>query len=313
MKKIRLWNGAEISTFTVNTILGVSGLARFPLLYNPLYWLFVLVVIATKTTRHTKSSTFLRKKGNVVDYKPWTFFRFVKKIEKDGLVNCFGLTNPGVKICSIYNKFASMFGGTLIINYCPDFQFGLQKAIEQAKETVQVYHKRLSKRFLVFEIDASCPNSNGNILINTENILILLEKLLPLCHKYGIAVILKLGIEHSYEFSKKALALGIDGFHAINTVPWNIVMKTKKSPLSDFNKGEGGVSGRPIRNISYQYCENLRAMLGNDVLIIYGGGILNYSDAEKFRKIGGKSAITACTWTRINIWSEIKCLWHYNK
>ena len=313
-KWIKLWNGAEISPFTINTILGISGIARFPLLYNPLYWLFVLVIIITKTTRHTKSSTFSRRIGNVLDHKPWTFWKYVKKVDKDGLVNCFGLTNPGVRICSLYNKLAVMFGGTLIINYYADFRQGLQTAIDQAIEAIDIYRSRLGKKFVILQVNGSCPNSGESISENMENILALLEKIIPLCHKLGIAVILKLSLEHPYELSQKALALGIDGFEAVNSGAWDLIMGTeKKSPLADFGKGKGGVSGSPLRDPAYLYDKGLRETLGDDVLIIYGGGIMSIRDAEMFSKIGGKKAITACTWTRYNLWDEIKAIWYYNR
>ena len=313
-KWIKLWNGAEISPFVVNIVLGVSGIARWVLLYNPLYWIFVSSIILTNTTRITKSSTFLRRVGNVIDWKPWTFFQFVKKIAHNGMVNCFGLTNPGVHICSILNKIASWFGGTLIINYYADFRQGLKTAIDQATEAVYIYQRRLGKKFLVFELNASCPNSGESIVENIENILALLRVIVPLCHRLGVAVLLKLSPEHPYDLAIKALEIGVDGFEAINTGAWNMVMgKEKKSPLADFKKGDGGVSGEPLRKIAYQYDAGLRKVLGDDVLIIYGGGIGSFADIEMFSKIGGKKSTTACTWTRYNLWEEIKAIWHYNR
>jgi dihydroorotate dehydrogenase len=309
---VKLSNGALISPFTVNTILGVSGLARFPLLYNPLYWIFVIVIIITRTTRHTKSATFSRRSGNVIDWKPWTFFKFVKKIGKDGMVNCFDMTNPGVRISSIYNKIAACFGGTLIINYYVDFRPGLQTAIEQAVKAVHTYLRRLGKNFLVFEINASCPNSGDSITENMKNILALLRILIPLCHSLGIAMLVKLSPEHPYSFAKKALALGVDGFIATNTGTWKMVMGEKKSPLVKYGKGDGGVSGGPLLNLAYQYSKGLREALGPDVLIICGGGILSIADIDLFLKIGGKIVVTACTWTRYDLWAEIKAIWRYN-
>lgn len=308
-KRVKFWNGFELSPLTVNTVLGVSGMGALPFMVNPLYLLLLAVIRATKTTVHAKSSTYEKWIGCVRNSRPWTYWQYIKKIENDGLVNCFGHTNPGIDRCAELNSFATMLGNIVIPNYYADFTKGFETAVRQSLEALGIYTRHLGENFKAFELSAYCPNFKENIDKNIINIVGLLNYLVPRLHSVGAIVIIKLSLEHPFELAQEAKKIGVDALHAINAGSWDLIFPRQTSPLK--HVGGGAVSGRPLFPDGYHYNYGLRKAVGDDMIIIMGGGAAERCLINFFFDIGA-SAVTCCTRGRLDKWGLIQDILHYN-
>ena len=103
-------------------------------------------------------------------------------------------------------------------------------------------------------------------------------------------LIAKLSICHPYEFAQELERIGINGLHAINTIPYNIVFPFQRSPLNEV--GGGGVSGGPAFPLALKYNQELRQKV--DSFLIMGCGVTGEDDVRRYFDLGA-DAVSLCT------------------
>ena len=89
----------KISRVLISTALGPGGGGIFPYTLLPSYRRLLGVVKETKTTVIAKSATRYRRQGNFIPGNPFTW-KYIRRISDQGMLNAYGLTNQGVKVCA---------------------------------------------------------------------------------------------------------------------------------------------------------------------------------------------------------------------
>lgn len=225
----------------------------------------------------TKSLTLRPRRGNL---RWWNPLRCVRLLP-GGVVNAVGLTNPGVDgwIKKVYPRIAKS-GWPFIVSI----------AGESLQEYVEMVIRLLSLRapdgrsnpdvIKAIEINASCPNSPGELQQNTQAVMDTakaVKKVSPW------PLMLKLSCAHDYLSIAKALE-GIVGAVSINSVPWPVAFPDKKSPLEKF--GGGAVSGQRAQAFNWKMVSELAAHTKTPVI---GASVWNYEDIEKLFGLGAKA------------------------
>lgn len=224
----------------------------------------------------TKSLTLKPKKGNL---RWWNPFRCVRLI-KEGAVNAVGLTNPGIDwwIKEVYPRIAES-GGAFVVSIAGE---SLQEYIEILIR-LQTNQKAAATFWSVIkaiEINASCPNSPGELQQNTQAVI---DTAKVLKQKSPWPLILKLSCTHDYVVIAKALE-GIVEAISINSVPWSVVFPSQHSPLERF--GNGAVSGKRAQEFTWK----MAADLAREIKIpVIGASVWNYDDIQKLFDLGAKA------------------------
>ena len=233
----------RISRVLISTALGPGGGGIFPYTLLPSYRRLLRAVKITETTVMAKSATRYRRQGNFIPGNPFTW-RYIRRIPGQGMLNAYGLTNQGVRICAREIMQSCGAGIQVVPNFYPEFAKGTETAIRETLESIKIYKEVMGPEFWALELNFSCPNAKEAV---TENV------------NQGIAcvsgvrqdfpelfLIAKISIVHPIEFSVELERLGVKAIHGVNTVPYNLVFPENKfssSPLADV--GGGGVSGGP--------------------------------------------------------------------
>jgi dihydroorotate dehydrogenase len=306
MKKTILGN--TISRVITSSIMGHSGSGMFPLTLFPPYQRLMRVIKQAEIYNLTKSSTAEKNTGNFILGNPFTW-KYIQQIGENGLLNAYGLTNHGVRINSKGAAFACSYGFKVIPNFYPQFAKGREIAAKQnkpieaglditIKATVQAikrYSRIMEHYFWAVELNYSCPNSKEKIRENIADALACtkaVRKAFP-----NLIIIAKISYVHPIEFVQELVRFGADVIHAINTIPYDMVYKNgAPSPLADV--GGGGVSGKPISRMAFEYNCLLRKKTHAD--IIMGGGITCLDDANRYFNEAGADIISICTMARLN-------------
>lgn len=286
-------NGYKISNVVVSTILGIDGNGIFPLTLYPKYQKLQKIVKSTKTTILGKSFTLPKRVGNFILWKPWTW-KYIQTLEKDGMLNAYGLTNEGAvwEIPKIIRSLAE--GNKIIPNAYLDFSKGMEDAFQQAKKILIDMHLNVFVlSHYAAEFNFSCPNTKEDISKNVKGAIYVCQKIRESFPR--LTIIAKISYIHPYELAEELEKVGVDIIHAINTIPWKIVYPNpdKVSPLADVSGG--GVSGGSIKKMSLKYNSDLRKRIA--IPIIMGGGIMSLEDCARFEGIGANS-LAICTVAR---------------
>lgn len=295
----------QISPIVVSTIVGHSGGGMFPLTLFPSYQSLMRIMWETRTTSLTKSSTYQKHVGNFIPHKPWTW-RFVQRLENDGLLNAYGLTNDGIsfnaqKIASAYQN-----GFRVIPNFYPQFAKGRYEATMETMLTIKSLYIHLDPGFWALELNLSCPNAKEKIKANIEDALACAKAIKQQYPK--LCLIAKISIVHPYEFAQELIHAGVDIIHAINTIPYDLVYPDgPPSPLMAV--GDGGVSGGPAFRQAFNYNRGLRKAI--KAPIIMGCGVMDSYGARSLFEIAGADAVSLCTVCRLNPKEAIKIIEHY--
>lgn len=258
---IYLRNGSIISNVVFSTCFGHSGSGMFPYILNPFYQLLLKTISRTATTVFAKSATRFKRVGNFIANNPLTW-RAVRRLPNMGMLNAYGLTNPGVEVCAHKINRANNRDIMVIPNFFPEFSKGIEKVIKETLQAVGVYRTTLGVEFQVLELNFSCPNSGEDFTQFTDEACRLIKRLkadLP-----WLAIIAKISIRHPLEFSVELKRSGVDVIHAINTIPWAMVYPNTPSPIADL--GGGGVSGNPAHPLAMEYCKQLRQRIDGPMI-----------------------------------------------
>lgn len=213
-----------------------------------------------------KTLTLRPRRGNLRWYNPFGCI----KILSEGTVNAVGLTNPGVE------WWCQKVGPRIDSTKIP-----IVGSILGEPDELVIMARMLNNFDLVgLEINASCPNTQDDLLVNTEKII---ESCKVVKSISRFPVILKLSVVHDTRNIVDRVEGLIEAF-SINSVPWSVVFPEQRSPLAHL--GGGGVSGKVAQPFTWKLAEEL---LKITEIPIVGPSVWNYKDIDKLRAIGAKA------------------------
>lgn len=303
-----LIGGHEISPIVIDTFMGHSGGRVFdipPQITNlfPAYRELRRVIHRIRVTVFTKSSTLQRHTGNFKPLNPLTW-KYIQRLDHDGLLNAYGLTNDGVEVNAKGIAAACKAGYNVIPNFYP-FALSQEQTIAETLEAIAIYLRHLGPYFWALELNFSCPNAKEKIRENMQNAL---ACVVTIRQKHpNLILIAKISIVHPYEFAQDLIDAGVNVIHAINTIPYNMVYpQGPPSPLQAV--GGGGVSGGPAFSQALSFNRVLRRRISAP--IIMGCGVMDVWDVETYRRIGA-NAVSICTICRLNPHRAVKLIEEY--
>ena len=208
--------------------------------------------------------------------------RLFRLPEAEGIINRFGFNNIGVD-AAVENIRLSKYKGVLGINIGKNFD----TPIERAAEDYILCMKKVYQYANYIAVNISSPNTkNLRDLQETKALNVLLAQLKQeqtrLNDYYGRYVPIALKIspdltpKHLDAISKSIIKNRIDGVIATNTT-------VKRDSVSDLSHGKesGGMSGKPLFNMSNSIIRKLYLRLQGEVPIIGAGGISSGEDAAE--------------------------------
>ena len=130
------------------------------------------------------------------------------------------------------------------------------------------------------EINASCPNSGDDLLVNTEKVIASCEVVKSISR---FPVILKISVAHDVKNIAAPTEKLVEAF-SINSVPWQMVFPNQRSPL--VRLGGGGVSGKIAQPFTWKLVEELSKIT---IVPIIGPSVWDYEDICKLRILGAKA------------------------
>ncbi|KKQ59799.1 MAG: hypothetical protein US81_C0036G0002 [Parcubacteria group bacterium GW2011_GWE2_38_18] len=285
---------------------------------TPGYSKVMEVIKETRTTNLAKSSTRFGHIGNVVPWKPWTAFQYVKKYKHDSMVNAVALTNAGAYYNAFMCLIASLLGYKVMPSIYVQFgKYGDTEAIQQGVEAYGIFKKIMGKYFIGADWNGSCGNTTDDIRKNLPRIMrlgkVAKEEFPDDIHS------LKYSFFHPTEMLAEA-AIYYDILHGINSISMGLLDPAleKLSPLyglKNVNYG-GSMSGGEISRFAWQKnYEVARAVEGTNCRLILAGGISNLNQARRyFNEIISPElhSIGICTAIERNSDESCRILEHYN-
>lgn len=277
-----------ISPVVISTALGLSGRGIFPYTLWPAYRLLVAAIRDTGTAVLTKSATRHPRRGNFIPANPFTW-KYIQRLPGGGMLNAYGLTNPGVEAAAPAIKASLAAGVRVIPNLYPEFAKGADLAIQETLEAIAICRQVLGRDFGALELNYSCPNSAEAIRENTAQAVQCSQAVRRAFPE--LYLIAKISICHPFELAQELEKLEVNALHAVNTIPYDLVFPLgPPSPLAQ--AGGGGVSGGPAFELAYAYNRELRKHVR--LFLIMGCGVTSLEDVQKYRDIGA-DAISLCT------------------
>jgi dihydroorotate dehydrogenase len=279
-----------ISTIVLSTALGVDGRGIFPYTLLPSYRRLLRAVQKTSTTVFTKSATRYPHRGNFLPANPFTW-KYIQRLPNLGMLNAYGLTNEGVKVCAAKIDAACREGFQVIPNFWPEFSKNSETAVQETLEAIAIYRQHLGGAFWALELNFSCPNVPEDIAGNVTDSLACVRAVKS-AHP-DLFLIAKISVVHPYEFAQELERAGVGALHAVNTIPYELVFPPNRhppSPLADV--GGGGVSGGPAFHQALQYNKALRPLVR--VPLIMGCGVTSKEKVQRYLDLGA-DAVSICT------------------
>lgn len=212
-----------------------------------------------------KTVTYKKRKGN----PPWYWLRFLK----GGTVNAVGLRNPGYAWWQRGRRNGRGVGISLVASIFSD-------ALDAPRELAYMARLFDDLDIVAIEINASCPNTPGDILKNTRKIIESCQQVKNVSRHPSI---LKLSVVHNIDMVLPEIK-GIIEAISINSVPWRVIFPNRKSPFEPF--GGGGVSGKIAQPYTWNFVKRL--VSSTDIPVI-GPSVWDFEDIAKLRQIGAKA------------------------
>lgn len=239
----------------------------------------------------TKSISLKPKRGNLSLLSPWRSVRLCK----GGAVNAVGLTNPGIDgwLKEIYPQIAKS-----------PWSFVCSIVGEELQDYMELAAKLKNCTTLKgIEINASCPNSFGELQGNTQAVI---DTAKAMKYMTDLPLILKLSYTHDYVAIAKAMEGTVEAV-SINSVPWPVVYPDKKSPLT--NLGGGGVSGKAVQKFTWKMAEELARETKVPVI---GASVWDYDDIRKLFGLGVKAVAFGSIFLRYP-WRPTRFIQRWNR
>lgn len=280
----------KLSPVVISTALGQAGRGLFPYTLLPGYRRLLRAVRETGATVLTKSATRYPRRGNFIPANPLTW-KYIRRLPGMGMLNAYGLTNHGVAACAPELRRSVELGFNVVPNLYPEFIKGVEIAIRETLEALEIYRRALGPHFWALELNYSCPNSAEEIAQNVNQGLKCTREVR---RRYPeLFLVVKISICHPYEFAQELEHLGVQAVHAINTIPYEIVFPPERYPRSPlWQAGGGGVSGGPAWAAAYAYNRGLRPRVG--LSLIMGCGVKGREEVQRYFEIGA-DAVSFCT------------------
>jgi dihydroorotate dehydrogenase len=131
------------------------------------------------------------------------------------------------------------------------------------------------------EINASCPNTQDDSLLENSQLLIDSCRAVKKVSRHPI--LLKLSVAHEFEKIAPAVEDVVEAF-SVNSVPWRIIFPNRKSPLEKF--GGGGVSGKIAQPLTWPFAERLQKITRVPVI---APSVWDFEDLSILRRMGFKA------------------------
>ncbi|MFH1183158.1 MAG: hypothetical protein V1690_02770 [Candidatus Moraniibacteriota bacterium] len=274
----------------ISTALGHSGRGLFPYYFLSSHRKIVQLAKEMGITIFTKSSTRNDRVGNFVKYNPLTY-KYVQRIPgtRTGMLNSYGLTNPGVVACAQEIRESCEMDLDAIPNFYPEFDKGADLAIGETLQAIEIFSEILGSFFWALELNYSCPNSKEKIALNSRQALECSRKVrrkFPLLFQ-----IAKISIVHRYDFVEE-LSIIVDAIHSMNTIPYELTYDAVSNPSPLADVGGGGVSGGPAKEKAFAYNKGLAKRV--KVPLILGCGVETLNDVGSYQDIGA-SVVSVCS------------------
>ncbi len=262
---ITLSNGHEFEYMVASGALAFDGKGwpwEWPLRWIKLIDLSLFTIVIKTLTRYPR-------KGNLRWYNPLGCVRPMR----GGTVNSVGLTNKGIDWwCREIGPKVSRRNISLVGSIFSN----------EVKELTDMAEMLNSFDLVALEINASCPNTGEDLLVNTGKII---ESCLAVKKVSRFPLILKVSVVHDVRVIFAGFNKDIIEAISINSVPWNIIFPEKKSPLAHL--GGGGVSGKISQPLTWMLVGDL-VCLTDDIPVI-GPSVWDFEDIEKLREMGAKA------------------------
>lgn len=199
--------------------------------------------------------------------------------KSEGLVVYYGLKNRGAEEISkrLKNKkFEIPFGTNIAMTNCSD-NLDISKAVLDYARSFRIFREIGD----YFTVNVSCPNAEGGQpFMDPEKLHILLSELDKIETKKPIFV----KISPDISFVEVDNVLNVLKNHKVDGIICTNLTKKKGNPLIvDALPNVGGVSGKPVRNMSDDLISYIYKKEGKRFTIIGVGGVFNAEDA--YRKI----------------------------
>jgi dihydroorotate dehydrogenase len=309
----------QVSNVVISTIMGHGGFGMFPYVLYPNFWILIFTIWRFNTTIIAKSATRHKRKDNLIWWNLWTW-RFVHWIkDKQSILNSFGLSNPGVRICAIMLRIALMLGFKVIPSFFTDFSKGYAIGLRETLEALRIYKKILGKYFWAMESNPSCPNSGEDMVGNKVNIINLCK---AIKQEYPDLILLVKGsIIYQEEFYVQLEKAGVDIIHTMNTIPFDIAVKLGISPYKESPIGEktkGGYSGKIISAPAFEYATKV-VIPSTTIPLIFGGGISSNADILKYNNFmtcnydNRYRSYSICSGAAYGPIATANLIWHANR
>lgn len=255
-------NGHTFEYMTASGALGYDG-KGWPW-ERPLDWLDFLE--PELFTSVSKTLTFYPKKGNLRCYNPLRCIRLIH----GGVVNAVGLSNPGIDWwCKTIGPSVNSAKIPLVVSL-----FGEPAELVEMVKMLECFD------IVGIEINASCPNTQTDILHNNEKIIASCQ---AVKQASSLPILLKVSVSHDIETIVKETRNEVESY-AINSVPWEILFPNQKSPLMHF--GGGGVSGKAAQLTTWDLVKKLATLTAVPVI---GPSIWEFDDIQKVRDLGAQA------------------------
>jgi len=214
-----------------------------------------------------KTGTLGSRIGN---YRWWNPLRCISYLPDGSVVNATGLSNPGIhclhrKIKPKIDSRKSAVIGSILGE--PDELAEMARILNDVD-------------FVGLEDNASCPNTESDLLGNSEKVIRGLEAIKQVTR---FPLIVKLSVAHDIPWIVER-AEGLVEAISINSVPWVIAFPGKKSPLDRL--GGGGVSGKAAQPFTWKLVRELANM--TDIPVI-GPSICDYGDINTLIGFGAQA------------------------
>ncbi|MBN2198171.1 hypothetical protein JW698_03240 [Candidatus Wolfebacteria bacterium] len=206
------------------------------------------------------------REGNLKWYNPLACIRPIY----GGAVNAVGLTNPGI------DQWCKEIAPKIDFRkyYLVGSILGEPEELKEMAIMLNDFNLR------ALEINASCPNDEGDILTNTKRVI-------ESCESAKVnsrhPIILKLSVVHDVKTIIKEVK-GIVEALSINSVPWDVIFPNRKSPLAKL--GGGGVSGKIVQSFTWRLVRQITDI--TDIPVI-GPSVWDFGDMERIRMMGAKA------------------------
>lgn len=214
--------------------------------------------------------------------------RLFRLLEDEGLINRMGFNNRGVDQAVEYLKRRD-YQGVIGINIAKNKETPLDKSADDYVYCLKKVYPHVD----FFTINISSPNTPGlrelqNQAYLADLLATVKEQQLRLSdqHKKYVRLVVKLSPDlddvQLAEVATTIASQNIDAVIATNT------SLSRSGLISPASKEAGGMSGKPLRDISTEMIRKLYAILPKNIPIIAVGGIMSAEDAIAKRQAGAQ-------------------------